>query len=235
MKAPHSILLGHGFGREEGMARERSEMRRVKEVLRLRLAFGLSHKAISAACRMPRTTVRDYCQRAKAAGIDSFAAVEPLSERALEARLFTTGVEPDAPGDDAARPPAGRPTPDWAVVHRELNKPGVTRILLWQGDLPHPPGGYRYTQFTQLYKAWAAGAVEPRMRRQHQPGAMIEVDYAGMTLPIRIGNTTPKAAVFTACLPYSGRVPGEPRPEDAARARSRPRARSGQLPLGRRA
>src|SRR3954470_22662140 len=51
------------------MARERSEMRRVKEVLRLRLAFGLSHKAMSAACRMPRTTVRDYCQRAKAAGV----------------------------------------------------------------------------------------------------------------------------------------------------------------------
>ena len=114
------------------MARERSEMRRVKEVLRLRLAFGLSHKAISAACRMPRTTVRDYCQRAKAAGIDSFAAIEPLSERALEARLFTTGVDPDAPDEDVARPPAGRPTPDWAVVHRELNKPGVTRILLWQ-------------------------------------------------------------------------------------------------------
>ena len=78
------------------MARERSEMRRVKEVLRLRLAFGLSHKAISAACRMPRTTVRDYCQRAKAAGLDSFAGVEPLSERALEARLFTTGVDRDA-------------------------------------------------------------------------------------------------------------------------------------------
>src|SRR4051812_27161069 len=126
------------------MARERSEMRRVKEVLRLRLAFGLSHKAISAACRMPRTTVRDYCQRAKAAGIDSFAAVEPLSERALEARLFTTGVDPDTPDADVARPPAGRPTPDWAVVHRELNKPGVTRILLWQEYLAQHPGGYRY-------------------------------------------------------------------------------------------
>ena len=186
------------------MARERSEMRRVKEVLRLRLAFGLSHKAISAACRMPRTTVRDYCQRAKAAGIDSFAAVEPLSERALEARLFTTGVDPNAPDEDVARLPAGRPTPDWAVVHRELNKPGVTRILLWQEYLAQHPGGYRYTQFTQLYKAWAAGAPEPRMRRQHQPGAMIEVDYAGMTLPIRIGDTIRTAAVFTACLPYSG-------------------------------
>ena len=86
------------------MARERSEMRRVKEVLRLRLVFGLSHKAISAACRMPRTTVRDYCQRARAAGIDSFDAVEPLSERALEARLFKTGVDP-AP---RTRVPPGR-------------------------------------------------------------------------------------------------------------------------------
>ena len=217
------------------MARERSEMRRVKEVLRLRLVFGLSHKAIGAACRMPRTTVRDYCQRAKAAGIDSFAAVEPLSERVLEARLFTTGVDPDAPDPDVAKPSAGRPTPDWATVHRELKKPGVTRRLLWHEYLAQHPGAYRYTQFTRLYKAWAASAVEPRMRRVHQPGAMIEVDYAGMTLPIRIGNTIRAAAVFTACLPYSGRVPGEPRPEDAARARSRPRARSGQLPLGRRA
>ena len=123
------------------MAREKSEMRRVKEVLRLRLAFGLSHKAISAACRMRRTTVRDYCQRAKAAGIDSFAAVEPLSERALEARLFTTGVDPNAPDEDVTRLPAGRPTPDWAVVHRELNKPGVMYLPARRSStLPHSTG-----------------------------------------------------------------------------------------------
>src|SRR5215218_4738578 len=138
------------------MARERSEMRRVKEVLRLRLAFGLSHTAIGAACRMPRTTVRDYCQRAKAAG-RQLRGDRPLSERALEARLFTTGVDPDTPDADVARPPAGRPTPDWAVVHRELNKPGVTRILLWQEYLAQHPGGYRYTQFTQLYKSLGRG------------------------------------------------------------------------------
>src|SRR3954467_2051752 len=107
------------------MARERSEMRRVKEVLRLRLAFGLSHAAIGAACRMPRTTVRDYCQRAQAAGLHSFAAIEPQRERALEGRRFTRGVAGDAPDPDTAGLLAGRPTPDWAVVHRELKKPGV--------------------------------------------------------------------------------------------------------------
>src|SRR5215212_1851275 len=102
------------------MARERSEMRRVKEVLRLRLAFGLSHKAISAACRMPRTTVRDYCERAKAAGIDSFAAVEPLSERALEARLFKTGIDRDAP--------------DEAVLHGSRQRAQCPQPRLGSGD-----------------------------------------------------------------------------------------------------
>ena len=100
------------------MARERSEMRRIKEVLRLRLAFGLSHKAIGAACRMPRTTVRDYCQRAKAAGLDSFAAVEPLSERALEARLFTTGVDRDArtPTPPGRQPGGPRRIGPWCIA-----------------------------------------------------------------------------------------------------------------------
>ena len=186
------------------MARERSDMRRIKEVLRLHLLFALSHRAISQACRMPRTTVRDYCQRAKAAGIDSLEDLDSLGESALEARLFTRVAQPD-PHTKAVAPPAptARPMPDWPYVHRELKKPGVTRMLLWKEYLGQHPAGYRYTQFTQLYKAWLEGHVEPRMRRHHRPGEAIEVDYAGMMLPIRIGDTIRMASVFTACLPYS--------------------------------
>src|SRR4051812_9293369 len=113
---------------------------------------------------MPRTTVRDYCQRAQAAGLDSFAAIEPLSERALEARLFTTGVDRDAPDPDTAGLPAGRPTPDWAAVHRELAKPGVTRRLLWHEYLAQHPGGYRYTI--------RAAAVRARATRSSMPGSI---------------------------------------------------------------
>jgi len=43
---------------------------------------------------MSRTTVRAYCERAKTAGIDSFALIEPLSERELEGRLFKHGRVP---------------------------------------------------------------------------------------------------------------------------------------------
>ena len=57
------------------------------------------------------------------------------------------------------------------MVHRELNKPGVTRILLWQEYLAQHPGGYRYTQFTQLYKAW--------------PQAPLSRACAGSTSPAR--------------------------------------------------
>src|SRR4051812_33634456 len=119
---------------------------------------------------MPRTTVRDYCQRAQAAGLDSFAAIEPQSERALEARLFTTGVDRDAPDPDTAGLLAGRPTPDWAVVHRELKKPGVTRRLLWHEctspstraaiATPSSPGSTKLRPQAPLSRA-CAGSTSP--------------------------------------------------------------------------
>ena len=91
------------------------------------------------------------------------------------------------------------------MVHRELNKPGVTRILLWQEYLRPAPGRIPLYQFGQLCRK--PGSQAPLGRAcagSTQPGAMIKVDYAGMTLPIRIGDTIRTAAVFTACLPYSG-------------------------------
>jgi DNA-binding IclR family transcriptional regulator len=42
-------------------------MRRIREVLRLRDEFGASVRRIAAACRMPRTTVRDYLRRLESA------------------------------------------------------------------------------------------------------------------------------------------------------------------------
>jgi hypothetical protein len=49
-------------GREGGMPRERSDMRRIREVLRLCDEFGASVRRIAAACRMPRTLL--WCTEA---------------------------------------------------------------------------------------------------------------------------------------------------------------------------
>ena len=69
------------------MPRGRSDMRRIREVLRLRDEFGASVRRIAAACRMPRTTVRDYLRRLESADL-RFGDVKEWSDEELERRLF---------------------------------------------------------------------------------------------------------------------------------------------------
>ena len=56
------------------MSRPRSVMRKIREVLRLTFAEGLSRRRVGQAVGLPTTTVFDYVKRAAAAGL----AVWPL-------------------------------------------------------------------------------------------------------------------------------------------------------------
>src|SRR3954451_7011402 len=69
------------------MPRERSDMRRVKELLRLAHELGYSKRQIAVSIRMPKTTVNDYLARAEAAGL-RYGDVAGMSEEAVEALLF---------------------------------------------------------------------------------------------------------------------------------------------------
>ena len=69
------------------MPRERSDMRRVKELLRLAHELGYSKRQIALSIRMPKTTVGDYLARAAVAGL-RYADVAGMSEEAVEALLF---------------------------------------------------------------------------------------------------------------------------------------------------
>jgi transposase len=51
------------------MPRPRSAMRKIREVLRLSLAEGLSPRQVSASLGVPRITVRPFVERAKLAGL----------------------------------------------------------------------------------------------------------------------------------------------------------------------
>ena len=44
-------------------------------------------------------------------------------------------------------PVTQQPEPDWPSVHRELKRPHVTRMLVWQEYREHEPEGYQYSQF----------------------------------------------------------------------------------------
>src|SRR5512135_262238 len=176
----------------QGVLRERSDMRRVKELLRLAHELGYSNRQISQSIRMPKTTVSDYLARASGAGI-RYADIAAMSQEAVEALLFQRPELPTA-----------RTVPDWNTVAAELTKRGVTLMLLWEDYRQQHRDGYSYSQFRRRFLEHRKAGPEPRLRREHIPGAACEVDDAGMTLTISTAEGRRQASVFVACLPFSG-------------------------------
>jgi transposase len=121
----------------------------------------------------------------------SWAEVEPMSDDEVERRLFPR----------AQAPAPTRPTPQWAEVHSELKRKGVTLQLLWEEYTEDHPEGYRYSQFCELYRRWR-GTVDLSMRQVHRAGEKCFVDYAGPTVDVinpRTGEVR-EAQIFVAVL-----------------------------------
>ncbi len=132
------------------MAQERLSMRKVLEVLRLKWACGLSNRAISRSCGIAASTVSDYVQRAAAAGL-TWPVSEELDEDQLFRLLFPSPVR-EAGG--------AVPLPDWAQIHMELRRKGVTLRLLWLEYREAQPEGYGYSQFPGLVRQdWAVSCI----------------------------------------------------------------------------
>jgi transposase len=171
------------------MSRKRVSMRKVREVLRLKFQLNLSDRDIAKSCKVGKTTVGEYVQRAKEAGL-SYPLPEDLDDEALLAKLFLVKDKTE-----------GKPLPDWKSVHRERQRKGVTLFLLWQEYRAQHPEGYEYSFFTVLYNEWKIG-LDVVMRQDHKAGEKLFVDYAGMTLAItnqETGELT-DAQVFVATL-----------------------------------
>jgi transposase len=95
-------------------------MRKIREVLRLK-AGGFSKRRIAASLGISATAAMECVQRARRAGL-SWPLPDELDDTALELRLYPTPAANDEQ----------RPLPNWAEIHRELKRPGVTLQLLWQ-------------------------------------------------------------------------------------------------------
>jgi transposase len=145
-------------------------MRKTREILRLKLCVGLPHRTVASALGVSVGVVGETAVRAKRAGLE-WKQIEGLTDEVLEERLY--GVRA-APEDSAERP-----LPDYADVHAERMRPGVTLALLHYEYQQENPGGYGYTQFCEYYRRW----LDRRgltMRQEHLAGDKMFVDYSGV-------------------------------------------------------
>jgi transposase len=105
------------------MPTERLSMRHIREVLRLHYSVGMSQRAVARSLGLAQGTVSKYLNRTRRAGLAWPLPPELDDDVRLENRLYP--LPSDLPSDE-------RPQPDWALVHRELRRPNVTLMLLWE-------------------------------------------------------------------------------------------------------
>lgn len=167
-------------------------MRKFKEVLRLKYEAGLSQRQIASALHLSLGVVNKYLNAAHTAGV-GWPPPEDLTESQLRSRLF--------PQDCAPSEPVYAPI-DFAAIHQELKRKGVTRLLLWEEyAAANPETHYQYTQFCLYYQQWSA-RLKLSMRQIHLAGEKMFVDYAGPTVPIINSETGEfvEAQIFVAVL-----------------------------------
>ncbi len=132
------------------MPAERLSMRKVREVLRLKHALGMSYRKISEATGVGKTQAAEYVRRAEVAGI-GWPVPDGIDDAGLNLRLFPVL------GDSTHV----RPAIDWPKIQNELKRRGVTLLLLWQEHLAGE----------KLFVDWAGdtiGVFDPATGEEHR-------------------------------------------------------------------
>jgi transposase len=172
------------------MPTPRITMRQLRQTLRLHLESRLTLRECARVLGIAKTTIGDIVRKARAAGVD-WALAQTLTDDELEARLYRPAVPRSARHLE----------PDYAYIHQELKRAGVTLQLLWEEYARANPLAYKYTSFCIKYRAWAEG-LKRSMRQVHVAGEKLFADYAGHTVPIvdaRTGEIR-QAQIFVAAL-----------------------------------
>jgi len=171
-------------------------MTNYQEILRL-YGQGISKNSIAKSCECSRNTATDVIRRAEEIGLDTTKSNSMTNEK-LQKLLFPIKTEPSI-----------QKMPDYAYVHKEMARSGVTLTLLWNeyceacrmnGDIP-----FMYTQFWRYYHDYVT-REKATMHIDRKPGEQMEVDWAGQTAHIintDTGELIP-AYLFVSVLPSSG-------------------------------
>lgn len=109
---------------------------------------------------------------ARVAGVD-WSVAQALSDEELQAKLYRAALPRNSK----------QMLPDFAYIHQELKRAGVTLQLLWEEYAKGNDLAFKYTSFCVKYRQWAMG-LKRSMRQTHIAGEKLFVDYAGQTVPL---------------------------------------------------
>lgn len=170
---------------------EKISMIKLKEVLRLKYEVHMSARKISRALNLSHTVVNNYIARVENSNKE-YKELILLSDNEIKNLLF-----PIMPKQSKYK------SPDFAYIHKELHRKGVTLELLHEEYSNSCSGNecYGYTWFCKSYRIYSK-KINPSMRQVHLAGEKVFIDFSGMTMPVvnRDTGEITKAEIFVSAL-----------------------------------
>ncbi len=175
------------------MPAERVAMRQVREIIRLKFSAQVPTREIARRLGIAASTVRGTLGRFESAGLN-WPLPSDMTDSKLEAALYSNRGTKQGHRRHAE--------PDWPAIHRELKRKHVTLLIIWDEYIAVNPGGYSYSRFCELYRAFEF-RLPVTMRQTHVAGERLFLDYAGDGVPVVIDRLTGEirmAQIFVAVL-----------------------------------
>ena len=150
-------------------------MRKITQIIRLHFEAKLSTRQIAASLKVSVGVVSKYVNRALDSNI-SWPLPNDMDEKTLLARL-----QPTVPVKSCLNHAID--TINFAKIHQELCRKGVTLQLLWdeyQSEQENALSYSRYCHYYRLYKK----SLKRSMRQTHKAGDKVFIDYSGLTMDI---------------------------------------------------
>jgi len=176
-------------------------MRKIRDILRLRLAGGLSIRQINTSTKVSLGSIQKLLSKAAELEL-AWPLPDDLNDAQL-ARMFYPGAD--------TRTTSRFQVPDWPVLNQELKHKGMTKQLQWEEyTQQYPNRCLSYSQFCDRFRHWR-GLQKRSMRQIHKAGEKCFVDYCGHTVPIINADTGEihAAEVFVGVLGASNKTYAE--------------------------
>jgi transposase len=174
------------------MARKRTNVKKIREIIRFKESTDMSERKIARALNISRPVVAQYIRDFAATGL-TYQDIRGMADSQFLALFEEQRNKKSSKYEELSE--------QFPCFVAELKRTGVTLMILWEEYRIGHPDGYSYSQFCYHFQIWR-NASKLTMHIEHKAGDKMFVDYAGDKLAI-VNRATGKemsVEVFVAIL-----------------------------------
>lgn len=173
------------------MSNARLGMIKIRQVLRL-FSDGYSLRSISIQLNVSREAVTKYASLYKASNLN-YSDVEQMTDLDILSIFDNATKSGNINLEELLS--------SFPLMEKELNKTGMTKLLIWSKYKFNNPDGYNYSRFCHYFTQWRL-SNKSSMHFEHKSGDKMYIDFTGKKLhfsDISTGEIT-EVEVFVAVL-----------------------------------